>query len=162
MRSLHCFSDRGPCPPDSCFWCFTLHTRVSCQPSEPLRPVHRCLSVDLKSFVSNCFVERLETKNMHGCIYSQCIYAFISALEMHCRITTPTDNGVGGFPQAKKNPPNGGFYLTAIRLTGVHAPPEDVTEDDDLFFLDFLEGVVLVRMFIAIEAAQANPGRQTI
>ncbi|CAI8865839.1 hypothetical protein EMIT0P265_30253 [Pseudomonas zeae] len=37
------FSDRGPCPPDNCFWCFTLHTRVSCQPSEPLRPVHRCL-----------------------------------------------------------------------------------------------------------------------
>lgn len=32
-----------PCPPDNCFWCFTLHTRVSCQPSEPLRPVHRCL-----------------------------------------------------------------------------------------------------------------------
>ncbi|MFJ4136241.1 hypothetical protein, partial [Pseudomonas cyclaminis] len=31
------------CPPDNCSWCFTLHTRASCQPSEPLRPVHRCL-----------------------------------------------------------------------------------------------------------------------
>ena len=40
---------------------------------------------------------------------------------------------------------------------GVHAPPEDVAEDDDLLFLDFLEGVVLVRVFVAIEAAQHRP-----
>ncbi len=42
------------------------------------------------------------------------------------------------------------------------APPEDVTEDDDLLFLDFLKSVVLVRVFIPIEAAQANTGRQAI
>ncbi|MNG03355.1 hypothetical protein D3C84_864330 [compost metagenome] len=67
-----------------------------------------------------------------------------------------------GFQQAKKNPHDGGFYLTAMRLAGVHAPPEDVAEDDNLLFLDLLEGVVLVRMFIAIEAAQANPRGQAI
>ena len=72
------------------------------------------------------------------------------------------DKGVDGFRQAKKNPPGSGFYLTALRLTGVHAPPKNVTENDNLLFLDFLEGVVLVRMFIAIEAAQAYAGRQAI
>ena len=30
-------------PLDNCSWRFTLHARVSCQPSEPFRPVHRCL-----------------------------------------------------------------------------------------------------------------------
>jgi len=30
-------------PLDNCSWRFTLRARVSCQPSEPLRPVHRCL-----------------------------------------------------------------------------------------------------------------------
>jgi len=48
------------------------------------------------------------------------------------------------------------------RLTGVHAPPEHMTEDADLLILDILETVVLVRVFIAIEAAQANPGRQAV
>ena len=32
-------------PLDNCFRRFTLHARVSCQPSEPLRPVHRCLRI---------------------------------------------------------------------------------------------------------------------
>ena len=91
---------------------------------------------------------------MHKCIYL-CIYNALTH-------ESPTGKGVGGFQQAKKNPRSGGFYLTAVRLAGVHAPPENVTEDDDLFFLDFLEGVVLVRMLIAIEAAQANPRRQAI
>lgn len=47
-------------------------------------------------------------------------------------------------------------------LPGVHAPPEDVTKDDDLLFLHILEAVVLVRMLIAIEAAQADTGGQAI
>ena len=74
----------------------------------------------------------------------------------------PANQGVEDFRQAKKNPPVGGFCLKAVGLSGVHAPPEDVTEDDDLLFLDFLEAVVLVRMFIAIETAQANAGGQAI
>ena len=37
-----------------------------------------------------------------------------------------------------------------------------MTEDADLFILDILEAVVLVRVFIAIETAQANSGRQAI
>jgi len=57
------------------------------------------------------------------------------------------------FSGGEKNPHDGGFYLTAEGLTGVHAPPEDVTEDDDLLVLHFLERVVLVRMLIAVEAA---------
>ena len=65
--------------------------------------------------------------------------------------------GVGGFLQTKKNPPGSGFYWRALTSASVHAPPEDVTEDDDLLFLDFLEGVVLVRVFVAIEAAQHRP-----
>ena len=99
---------------------------------------------------------------MHGCIYSQCINAFIYALEMRWRMNVSPAKALTAFRQAKKNPLNGGFYLTAVRLTGVHAPPEDVTEDDDLLFLDFLEGVILIRMLIAIEAAQADASRQTI
>jgi len=99
---------------------------------------------------------------MHGCIYSQCINAFYLCIANALMHESPADKGVGGFWQAKKNPPGSGFYLTAVRLTGVHAPPEDVTEDDNLLFLDFLEGVVLVRMLIAIEAAQANPCWQAI
>ena len=66
------------------------------------------------------------------------------------------------FWQAKKNPLVSGFYRIERLSAGVHAPPKDMTEDDDLLFLDFLEAVVLVRMFVAVEAAQANPGRQAI
>ena len=86
----------------------------------------------------------------------KCIYLCTRNAQAH---ESPTDKGVGGFRQAKKNPLSGGLYLTAVRLTGVHAPPEDVTEDADLLFLDLLEAVVLIRMFIAVEAAQADPCR---
>lgn len=85
----------------------------------------------------------------------KCIYLCTTNARTH---ESPVSKGVGGFRQAKKNPRGGGFYLTALRLAGVHAPPEDVTEDDDLLFLDFLEGVVLVRVLIAIEAAQTDTG----
>ncbi|SDO60755.1 hypothetical protein SAMN04490202_1382 [Pseudomonas reinekei] len=99
---------------------------------------------------------------MHHCIYSQCMNAFIYAQQMHLRIECSKNKGACSFLKAKKNPPMGGFYLTVRWLTGVHAPPEDVTEDHDLLFLHFLEAVVLVRVLIAIEAAQSNPGRQPI
>lgn len=85
----------------------------------------------------------------------KCIYLCICFALTHESLA---DKGVGGFAQAKKNPPGGGFYRVTVRLAGVHAPPEDVTEDDDLLFLDFLEGVVLVRVLIAIEAAQTDTG----
>src|SRR5476651_479940 len=81
-----------PCPPDNCLRCFTLHTRVSCQPSEPSRPVHRCLffeavllksgGLPLASLPVTDLSGRLETKNMHVCIYSQCTNAFIYALSL--------------------------------------------------------------------------------
>ena len=72
------------------------------------------------------------------------------------------NTGLAGFQEAKKNPHDGGFYLTVEGLTGVHAPPEDVAEDDDLLVLHFLEGVVLIRMLITVEAAQADAGGQAI
>src|SRR5471032_254728 len=62
----------------------------------------------------------------------------------------------------RKKTRRGGFYLTGMTLAGVHAPPEDVSEDDNLLFLDFLESVVLVRVLVAIEAAQADTGGQAI
>ena len=62
----------------------------------------------------------------------------------------------------RKKTRRGGFYPKGIGLPGVHAPPENVTEDDDLLFLHVLEAVVLVRMLIAIEAAQTDTGRQAI
>ena len=37
-----------------------------------------------------------------------------------------------------------------------------MAEDTDLLVLDFLETVVLVRMLVAVEAAQTNPGWQAI
>ncbi len=70
--------------------------------------------------------------------------------------------GLDEFLQAKKNLPSGRFQLNLKGLTGVHAPPEDMAKDDDLLFLDFLEAVVLIRVLIAIEAAQTNAGRQTV
>ena len=47
--------------------------------------------------------------------------------------------------------------MAGVDVSELTCPPEDVAEDDDLLFLDFLEGVVLVRMFVAIEAAQHRP-----
>ncbi|YAF59004.1 hypothetical protein DOCECA_02345 [Pseudomonas sp. E102] len=99
---------------------------------------------------------------MHGCIYSQCVNAFIYAWQMHERMKPAETLRVASFQEAKKNPRGGGFYLTAEGLTGVHAPPEDVTEDDDLLVLHFLERVVLIRMFIAVEAAQTNASGQAV
>ncbi len=99
---------------------------------------------------------------MHGCIYSQCINAFIYALEMHGRMEAPSRKALRVFCRRKKTRREGGFHFKSIRSAGVHAPPEDVTKDDDLLFLDFLEAVVLVRMLIAIEAAQTNAGRQAV
>ena len=52
--------------------------------------------------------------------------------------------------------------MRRTRSAGVHAPPEDVTEYGDLLFLNFLEAVILVRMLVAIEAAQTNAGRQAV
>lgn len=89
----------------------------------------------------------------------KCIYLCIKFANMH---ETQAGQGVGRFLQAKKNLPSGRFQLNLKGLAGVHAPPEDMPEDDDLLFLDFLEAVVLVRVLIAIEAAQTNAGRQTV
>jgi len=65
--------------------------------------------VELKSFVSSCFVERLETKNMHGCIYSQCTNAFIYALEMHWRMKAPQTKALEAFGRRKKTRSVAGF-----------------------------------------------------
>ena len=96
---------------------------------------------------------------MHIQSMHKCIYLCVRNALAH---ESPANKGAGGFWQAKKNPLGGGFYLTAVRLTGVHAPPEDVTENGDLPLLDFLEGVVLVRVLIAVEAAQADSDWQAI
>lgn len=117
--------------------------------------------MELKSFLASRFVERLGGKNMHVCIYSQCVNAFIYAREMRECMKAPQLKGLAVFSRRKK-PANGRVCLKRFGLAGVHAPPEDVTEDDDLLFLDFLEAIVLVRMFIAIEAAQTNAGRQAV
>lgn len=99
---------------------------------------------------------------MHVCISSQCINAFIYAQEMRECMEAAPIKGSRVYPDEKKPAESGGFYLKWSCLAGVHAPPEDMTEDDDLLFLDFLEAVVLIGMFIAIEAAQTNPGRQAV
>jgi hypothetical protein len=65
--------------------------------------------VELKNFVSSCFVERLETKNMHGCIYSQCTNAFIYALKMHCRMKAPQAKALAVFSRRKKTRAVAGF-----------------------------------------------------
>lgn len=72
------------------------------------------------------------------------------------------DAGRGGFFEGEKKPAQWRALSDSGGLAGVHAPPEDVTEDADLLLLDFLEAVVLIRMLIAVEAAQANPGGQAI
>jgi hypothetical protein len=64
---------------------------------------------ELKSFASSCFVERLETKNMHGCIYSQCVDAFIYALEMHRRMKAPQTKALVVFGRRKKTHTVAGF-----------------------------------------------------
>lgn len=88
----------------------------------------------------------------------KCIYLCVKFAQMH---GSPAVQGLAGFPEAKKNPPKR-VLSERIGLAGVHAPPEDVTEDDDLLFLHILEAVVLVRMLIAVEAAQTDTGRQAI
>ncbi len=69
---------------------------------------------------------------------------------------------VGGFFEGEKKPAQWRAWSDREGLAGVHAPPEDVTEDADLLLLDLLEAVVLVRVLVAVEAAQANPGGQAI
>lgn len=98
---------------------------------------------------------------MHVCIYSQCINAFIYARSMHSRMETMPFKGLCFFAGVKK-PTSLWVFSDQEGLAGVHAPPEDVTEDGDLLFLDLLEAVVLIRMLVAIEAAQADPCRQAI
>lgn len=49
---------------------------------------------------------------MHVCIYSQCVNAFIFALEMRMCIFGLVDKGFGDFLWAKKSPHNGGLCLT--------------------------------------------------
>lgn len=83
----------------------------------------------------------------------KCIYLCTTHALTHRR---SANTGGPAVFEAKKNPHGGGFYLTAEGLAGVHAPPEDMTEDDDLLILHFLEAVVFVRMLIAVEAAQAD------
>lgn len=68
----------------------------------------------------------------------------------------------GGFFEGEKKPAQWRAVSDRDGLAGVHAPPENVTEDADLLLLDLLEAVVLVRMFIAVETAQADPGGQAI
>lgn len=94
------------------------------------------------------------------------MYAYTVNAQMHlfmhgvcANAWKPCRSRVGAFLRPKKNPHGCGFFLNQKRLAGVHAPPEDVTEDGDLLFLDLLEAVVLIRVFVAIEAAQADPGR---
>lgn len=98
-----------------------------------------------------------------------CMYAYPVNAQMHLFMHEkcvgawkPRSSRVWRFHQGEKKPAKGRVYLEKVWLAGVHAPPEDVTEDDDLLFLDFLEAVVLVRVFIAIEAAQTNAGGQAV
>ena len=96
---------------------------------------------------------------MHIQSMHKCIYLCVENALAHKK---PANKGLDSFQSAKKNPHGGGFYLTWEWLTSVHAPPEDVAKDDDLLILDLLEAVVLIRMLIAVEAAQADPGGQAI
>jgi hypothetical protein len=56
----------------------------------------------------------LEMKNMHVCIYSQCVNAFIFTQDMLMCIFGLVIQGVTGFWQAKKNPLLGGFCPTEL------------------------------------------------
>lgn len=98
---------------------------------------------------------------MHVCIYSQCINAFIFLMKCMNAFSARTAWGLRRFAGEKK-PARWQVLSYRGRLASVHAPPEHMTEDADLLVLYVLEAIVLVRVLIAIEAAQANPGRQAI
>ena len=85
----------------------------------------------------------------------KCIYLCTGFAGMHGR---RINKGLGIF-RGQKKPAQGRALFKRAGLASVHAPPEDVTEDADLLFLDLLEAVVLIRVFIAVEAAQADPCR---
>lgn len=70
------------------------------------------------------------------------------------------DEACRDFLQTKK--PAGAGFCRGVASAGVHAPPEHMAQQADLLFLHLLEAVVLVRVFIAIEAAQANTGGQAV
>lgn len=74
----------------------------------------------------------------------------------------PGGLGLCRFSMDEKKPAHGRVSSYAWRLAGVHAPPENMTEDADLLLLNILKAVVLIRMLITIEAAQADPRRQAI
>src|SRR5690606_33542223 len=56
----------------------------------------------------------------------------------------------------------GGFSGSGRESAGVHAPPEYMAEQADLLLLHLLETVVLVGVFVAVEAAQADARWQAI
>lgn len=74
----------------------------------------------------------------------------------------PGGLGLCRFSMDEKKPAHERVSSYAWRLAGVHAPPENMTEDADLLVLDILEAVVLIGVFITVEAAQANTGRQAV
>src|SRR5476651_580982 len=96
----------------------------------------------------------MHIQSMHKCIYFCATYA-----QMHSQ---RYGQRAWRFCTGEKKPAHWRALSYARGLAGVHAPPENVAEDADLLILDVLEAVVLVRVFIAVEAAQANPRRQTI
>ena len=85
----------------------------------------------------------MHIQSMHKCIY----FHQTNAL-MHFR---PYGQRVGRFSTGEKKPARWRAPSYARRLTGVHPPPEHMTEDADLLILDILEAVVFIRVFIAIE-----------
>lgn len=97
------------------------------------------------------------------------MYAYTVNAQMHLFLLSECTSAfrtlwARGLPvfYGRKKPAHGRALSYARRLTGVHAPPEHMAEDADLLILDILEAVVLVRVLIAIETAQANPGRQAV
>jgi hypothetical protein len=142
------------CPPDNCSWCFTLHTRASCQPSGQLRPVHRCLC-------NNRFPSGLRHRL---CIHAYAVNAFLQiSMHLFLLICMQAMHGLvcRDFLQAKKNPPKRVSLVVGCSAS-VHAPPEHMPKQADLLVLHLLEAVVLVGVFIAVETAQADAGRQAI
>ena len=86
----------------------------------------------------------------------KCIYLCAGNAQTH---ETLVRQGFYGFLEGEKKPADGRVLSERVALSGVHAPPEDVTEDDDLLVLHILEAVVLVRMLVTVEAAQTDTGR---
>lgn len=54
------------------------------------------------------------------------------------------------------------FLQWTNRLPGIHRPPEHMPQNRNLLLLDLLERVVLVRVLVTVEAAQAEPSRDAV